>query len=98
MSDLSDAVETMMAALADAMDVWKRIGERINTLQDRIGRIESRLAALDLRVQAVENRPAGDLAESVHPSVPEMLKGVAKRLTALEDTVKTLDTCRCRTQ
>lgn len=108
MSDLSEAVETMMAALADSMDVWKRIGKRIETQQDRIGRIESSLAAMALRLRVVENQslPEGDAkiraietrleagaSESVHASLPEMLKGVAKRLTALEDTVKTLETC-----
>lgn len=29
MSDLADAVETMMAALSDAMDVWRSVGDRV---------------------------------------------------------------------
>lgn len=154
MSDLSEALETMMAALADAMDVWKRIGERIETQQDRIGRIESRLAALALRtdmlLQAEKTRalPAIYASGEIKPGestlqeltkrievlerdqlpadwkadvdksldnvwagiqklqalsehdgrLGPMFKGIAKRLTALEDEVVSLRSCLGRQQ
>ncbi|MDD5367365.1 MAG: hypothetical protein PHR30_18685 [Gallionellaceae bacterium] len=96
MSELSDAVETMMAALADAVEVWGRIGARLRRLEDRVAALALKT---DTLFQAEKTRPAAEqpaAGETVHPSVPEMLKGVAKRLTALEDEVVSLRSCMGR--
>ena len=105
MSEMTDAVETMMAALSDAVEVWSRVGERVTRLEDRLAALALKT---DMLLQAEKARAAAGFTisatdrtgdgETVHKSLPEMLKGVAKRLTALEDEVVSLRSCMGRTQ
>ena len=76
MSDLTDAVETMMASLSDAMDVWREVGERVVAAEAKAAAAEAAAAALSLRVQALERARTPDFGA--------MFRGVATRLDQLE--------------
>ncbi len=76
MSDLTDAVETMMAALSDAMGVWREVGERVTAAEAKAAKAEAATAALAMRVRALEKERTPDFGA--------MFRGVAKRLDALE--------------
>ncbi|MDD3444194.1 MAG: hypothetical protein PHS60_02185 [Zavarzinia sp.] len=83
MSDLTDAVETMMASLADAMEVWRQVGERVKAAEAKAAAAEAKAAAaeaaaaaLSLRVQALERARTPDFGA--------MFRGVATRLDQLE--------------
>ena len=80
MSELTDAVETLMMALGDAMQVWGRVGEQVRRLEDRTAALALKV---DMLVQTEKSRavPAG---------LGPMFKGVAKRLAAVEGAQEAL--------
>jgi hypothetical protein len=62
--------------LADAMEVWRQVGERVKAAEAKAAAAEAAAAALSLRVQALERARTPDLGA--------MFRGVAGRLDAIE--------------
>ena len=85
MSELTDAVELMLAAVGDAVEVWAQIGERVTKL-------ENRCAALALKVDMLMQGSKDRASDTRAPDLGKMLRGVAERLNALEDAMQTLTT------